>query len=100
MKDSSFYDIPAGEEDANGEVVPNENGNEVNGSIGMNYSYSMDCKDDYEFAQKRWKELYDIGEAVRLQDAVKMHLYKKNFEVNNDLSDGMEIDPNFDPLKC
>ncbi len=99
MEDSSFYDIPAVEEDADGEAVPNKNGNEVNGSIGMKYSYSMDRKDDYEFAQKRWKELYDIGEAVRLQDAVKMHLYKKKFEVNNDLLDGMEIDPNFDPLK-
>ena len=62
MEDSSFYDILAVEEDADGKAVPNENGNEVNGSIGMNYSYSMDCKEDFEFAQKRWKELYDIGE--------------------------------------
>ena len=54
--------------------------------------------DDYRFAQKKWKELYDVGEAVRLQDAVKKQLYRMRHG-DDEYFRGEEIDPNFDPLE-
>ena len=49
--------------------------------------------------KKRWKDLHNVGEAVRLQDAVKTHLHRKKFPDNEIFTDLEEIDPDFNPLQ-
>ena len=68
-------------------------------SIGKKHSRSLDRKEDYKFAQKRWKDLHNVGKAVWLQDAVKTHLHRKKFPDNEIFSEVVEIDPDFDSLK-
>ena len=47
--------------------------------------------------QNRWKKLYDPHASLRLQDAVKMQLYSKQYKDVS--SDAYEVAPDFDPLK-
>jgi hypothetical protein len=55
--------------------------------------------EDYKFAQKRWKALYNAGESVGLQDAEKSHIFRMKFP-DNEIFDIMEqIDNEFDPLE-
>ncbi len=60
-------------------------------------SNSLYINKDYKFVRKRWKDLYDVGDAVMLQDAVKSHLYNSNYENGKEL-DMSDIDPEFNPL--
>jgi hypothetical protein len=34
----------------------------------------------FELVHKQWKALYDFDEAMRLKEAMKRYLYKKNLE--------------------
>ena len=101
-EDSALYNIP--EEDVDNSCDEEENTTDVNigqmnssGTLGRNHSRSIDRKEDYKFVQKRWKDLYDVGDAVMLQDAVKSHLYNNNYENDREL-DMSDIDPEFNPL--
>jgi hypothetical protein len=63
------------------------------------HSCSLDRKEDYNFAQKRWKDLHNVGKAVQVQDTVKTHLHRMRFPDNEIFSEVVEIDPDFDPLQ-
>ena len=100
-EDSALYGIP--KEDADNIICDEEeNTTDVSigqmnsgDSLGRNHSCSIDRKEDYKFVQKRWKDLYDVGDAVMLEDAVKSH--NNNYENDREL-DMSDIDPEFNPL--
>lgn len=99
-EDYSLYDTPVSEniQDMNEQEEHGNIGTDTFSQSGTNHSRSIDRMDDYRFAQKKWKELYDVGEAVRLQDAVKKQLYRMRHG-DDEYFRGEEIDPNFDPLE-
>ena len=56
-----------------------DNGNRNKNGTGTNkqvMSQILVQERHFAIIQKRWKALYNVREAVRLQDAVKIHLFK------------------------
>ena len=51
----------------------------------------------YEFAARKWNDLYHIGNAIKLQDALKKHLHKTRYE-DKGLIEYEAITDDFDPL--
>ena len=111
MDDSSFYetvdkmsdrcqsDVEHAADCSSGCVEDNGNSNKNGNITGSNkqvMSQVLVCERHFAIIQKRWKALYYVQEAVRLQDTVKYHLFKNQFGEDSVHHD--EIDPDFDPL--
>jgi len=91
-KDFSFYEVI--EEDDDDQSNTNEDENMTNqeqdsSCVGKKYSSNLHRMEDYKFNQKRWKVLYNVGEAVWLQDAVKTHTFQMKFP-DDEIFDIME----------
>ena len=101
-KDLSFYDVTDDEDDNQGndnEDVNTMNRGQDSSCVRKKYSRHLYRTEDYKFAQKRWKALYNVGEAVRLQDALKTHLFRKEFPDDDIFGVIDQIDKDFDPLE-
>jgi hypothetical protein len=51
----------------------------------------------YKCTAKKWNKLYDIGNAIKLQDALKRRLYKNSYG-DDELVDFEAFSDDFDPL--
>jgi hypothetical protein len=81
-KDLPFYDITDDKDDNqsnNNKDVNTMNPGQDSSCVGKKYSRHLYRREDYKFVQKRWKALYNVGEAVRLQDALKLIFFERNF---------------------
>ena len=66
---------------------------------GQMHSCNLHRNETYKFAQKQWKVLYNVVEAVQLQDAIKCHLFSLTFPENDILQNMEDINDAFDPLE-
>ena len=64
---------------------------------GYETVHPVDSRQKYDMIKKRWESLYDQSNAVCLQDAVKKHLYTKEFGDDRTL-DMETMSEDFDPL--
>jgi hypothetical protein len=109
MEDSSFYETidemsDTCDSDVEHDSVCNNGCIEGNGNKNKNrtgkskqvMSQILIRERHFVIIQKRWKTLYDVREAVRLQEAVKIHLFKNKF--GEDAVHHDKINPDFDPL--
>ena len=51
----------------------------------------------YKIVQEHWKKLYSAEPSLRLQDAVKKHVYKQYFGDDGNLN-GEDMTEDYDPL--
>jgi hypothetical protein len=101
-EDSSFYDVTDDEDDDQGndnKDINTMNWGQDSSCVGKKYLRNLYRTEDYKFTQKRWKALYNVGEAVRLQDAVKTHLFRTKFPDDDIFGVIDQIDNDFDPLE-
>jgi len=84
MENDSFYKVLHQATDADG--LDNDDSSEDMNGFGDNtivgYFYTTTVRESilkYKFAQEHWKKTYSAETSLRLQDAVKKHVYKQHF---------------------
>ena len=102
MESDSFYEVSQMTSDTNSHDNDNasenmDGGGDVNVVVNFDITYVRENILKYKIIQERWKKLYSAETSLRLQDAVKKHVFKKHFGDDGTLT-WDEMAEDYDPL--
>ena len=99
--EDNYLDISTIHQSDQHEQMSDVSTDDENPTVNPTVTDSLHVMADYSFkykcAVKKWNELYDVGNAIKLQDALKRQLYK-NSNGDDELIDFEAISDDFDPL--
>ena len=99
--EDNYFDLSTIHQSDQHEQMSDVSTDDENPTVNPTVTDSLHVMADYSFKYKctvkKWNELYDVGNAIKLQDALKRQLYK-NSNGDDELIDFEAISDDFDPL--